>query len=425
MEAKELPIKTKKFNYSIIIIALCFLTVCITLGFCSSPASLYFIPVQNALKVDRTILSLEKSIRFIVNATMNLFFGSLVMRLGEKKLLIAGVLALAGASVVYSIAPSIFIYYLGSVLLGIGFSWTGTPMMGYVINKWCKKNKGTIMGAVLASNGLGAAVATQILSPIIESASLGYKKSFLLVACILVVLAVLLLIFFRTKPNENIAEQKEVKSKKRGADWVGIEFAEAKKKWWFYGALICIFFNGFILQSISGVAIPHMKDVGLDPVYVSVVLSISSISLACFKFLTGFMYDRFGYRITMSICSVTAVVVTLALVLVTNSPTGKVLAMFYGIFSAAALPLETIMLPIATSEFFGQKEYAKFLGVVSACNILGFAIGTPFINIFFDITGSYNVGFIVSAILMLLASIAMQIIITVARRERKKIIEQN
>ncbi len=40
----------------------------------------------------------------------------------------------------------------------------------------------------------------------------------------------------------------------------------------------------------------HMKDVGLDAAFVATVLSTGSLSLAVFKFLTGFMYDRFGQR---------------------------------------------------------------------------------------------------------------------------------
>ena len=59
MQNSTLDRKNKKFDYTYVIIALCFLTVCITLGFCSSPTSLYLVPVQNALNVDRTVLAFE------------------------------------------------------------------------------------------------------------------------------------------------------------------------------------------------------------------------------------------------------------------------------------------------------------------------------------------------------------------------------
>ena len=31
-------------------------------------------------------------------------------------------------------------------------------MVGYVINRWCNTNKGSIMGAVLCANGIGIAI---------------------------------------------------------------------------------------------------------------------------------------------------------------------------------------------------------------------------------------------------------------------------
>jgi sugar phosphate permease len=82
---------------------------------------------------------------------------------------------------------------LGGILLGMGFSGTGTSMVGYVVNIWCKENKGTIMGAILASNGIGGAIALQIVSPIIESKNTGYKTAYFLIAIILAVLSIVTL----------------------------------------------------------------------------------------------------------------------------------------------------------------------------------------------------------------------------------------
>jgi MFS family permease len=65
-----------------------------------------------------------------------------------------------------------------------------------------------------------------------------------------------------------------------------------------------------VLQGINGIASAHMKDVGLDAGYIATVLSAHSLALAGFKFLTGILYDKFGGRKTMLLCSVTATVVT-------------------------------------------------------------------------------------------------------------------
>ena len=65
----------------------------------------------------------------------------------------------------YALATNVLLLYLGGILLGIGLSWTTTTMVGYVINIWSKNNKGTIMGAVLAANGVGGALALVTPTP--------------------------------------------------------------------------------------------------------------------------------------------------------------------------------------------------------------------------------------------------------------------
>ena len=124
----------------------------------------------------------------------------------------------------------------------------------------------------------------------------------------------------------------------------GIEFSKVKAKPYFYIALVCIFLAGFCLQGTDGIAKAHMKDVGISSTYIASILSFGSLSLACFKFLTGLVYDKLGLRFTSTMCSLTAATVTFILAFLSNSPLGMVMALVYCIFKSLALPLETIML---------------------------------------------------------------------------------
>ena len=97
----------------------------------------------------------------------------------------------------YAYAENVVLFYLGGIFLGVGMSWTTTTMVGNVVNKWCKENRGTVMGAVLAANGLGGALAAQIVTPIIyqEGNAFGYRSAYKLVACILLVVGALAMIY--------------------------------------------------------------------------------------------------------------------------------------------------------------------------------------------------------------------------------------
>lgn len=415
----------KRLDYKWVMVGVCILMVFTTLGFCSSTKGLYVKPITAVMGIKRSLYSLNDTCRFIASASVNIFFGALVERLGLRKLIGAGFLALVLSCVTYSFATNFVVFCIGGCLLGVGLGWTTTSMVGAVVNRWCREKKGTIMGIILAANGIGGALATQIVTPIIyqEGNPLGYKNAYLLTALILLVVGVIIFTLFRENPKTVSETTATVQEKKRGAEWVGIEYKQAIKKPYFYVAAVCIFFTGFVLQGITGISAAHMGDMGIDAGYIASVMSIHWIALTVFKFLTGISYDRFGLRFTTTVCSVATVVVMLVLMLVTDSATGRIFAFAYGVLAALALPLETIMLPIYAGDLFGQKSVNKFIGLFVSINTAGYAVGAPVVNLSYDVFGSYTVALVGSAIIMVMVTIAMQYVITASHNERKRIEE--
>ena len=417
-----------KFSYSYVIIALCFISVCISLGFCSSGRTMYLKAICEALSIDKGLFSLNDTFRFITTTVLNIFFGTLVNKFGTKKLMCAGFISLIAFAIVNSFAKTLFVFYIGGVLLGIGLAWTSTTMMSAVINVWChdSKYKGAITGAVLAANGLGGAISAQVLTPFIFSGTFGYRTSYRLVAVILAVTLVLIIIFFRETPKGTarpVIQGKKAK-KARGGGWIGMEYTEVKKKPYFYLALLCMALTGMSLQGLGGISTPHMYDIGLDEGYVAMILTASSLGLMGSKFLVGFMYDKIGMRLTMNISLACSFLSLIGLVLIDNSSVGRVIAMVRVVFYAIAMPLETVMLPLFASELFGNKCFIKTVGLFTAASTAGFALGSPFANLCFDIFGDYNFAFIVFACLMLFVTVTMQLVLTKAHRDRKIILER-
>ena len=400
----------------------------IALGFCSSPKSGFVKPVCEYLGIERSVYSINDSVRFITTSITSLFFGFFVAKLGEKKMVVLGMLSLICSMLCYAFAPNVWVIYIGGAFLGLGLSWTTTTMVGYVVNKWNKKNKGTIMGAILASNGIGGFIAIEILYPIIDGGEIngmpGYKYAYIVTACVLACVGVLLLLFFKNKPKMEGESNAPAKKKARGQGWVGMEFTEAQKKWYFYGALAFIFMTGFILQGVVGIAKPYMNDVGLPNDYVTKMFSIQALTLVVFKFATGFLYDKTGLRVTSAVCSGAAMIVLVSFAFLDNSETGKLLAITYPALFSLALPLETIMLPIYAADLFGEKSYSKMIGLFTAASTAGYACGSPVANVCYDLTGSYKISFVISAVLMALTVILMNVVISVSNKNKKRIIAE-
>ncbi len=431
---EELKKEKKGFDYSWVIIVLSFICVCTSLGLCSSGKTYYLTAITEALDIKRSLYSLTDTIRYGITTMMSLCLGFFIAKFGIKKLLIAGFISLIGFAYIGAIAETLWGFYLGAVLLGVGLSWTSTAMMSAVVGVWCKKNKGTITGIILSANGLGGAIAVQIISPIIFKPSnhplgyepFGYRDSYKLVAIILAVVLLLVILLFKERPKGvDKSELVIVKGKKkaRGTGWIGMEFSETKKKPYFYLAMACIFLAGMSLQGISSIATPHMYDIGFDKQFVANLGTITNLCLMGTKILTGFMYDRKGIKITMNLCFFCAFISIGGLVLLQNDDIGRVLAYIRGVAGTIALPLETVMLPLFASEMFGNKSFIKVVGIFSAVNTAGLALGAPFSNACFDIFGSYNVSFIVLAVFMLFALIVMNFVIRSANRDKKIILD--
>ena len=385
------------------------LMIFISLGFCSSAISIYTVPVTEALGISRSAYATTSSIRFITTALTNVFFGLLVHKFGTKKLMLLGFGSLITSSVVCSFANGLPALLVGSLFLGIGISFTSTTMVGTIINRHCKKNTGTYLGIALAMNGIGAAIARMLLTPIINAHPMGFKDSYRVVAVIMASLAIIMLIFFRdTEPDAHTKAPKIKKERSQGI----------LNKPYIIVALICVFFTGLILQSINMIADPHFKDNGVDLALVTTIMSLHSIAISASKASIGFIYDKSGLRTSLIVCYGAVIISTPALLLVSPSGVGISLGFVYSLVSSIAIPLQTVMIPIIVKELFGEKDFNKALGIFVAANTAGYA-ATPVADFIFDATGSYDTWIIICFAIMVAITVAMNVVITVSKKKRK------
>ena len=413
----------KKINYMWVMVFVCFMLGFFCLGFCSGNKSLYLAAITDALGIKRSLFSIGDSIRYLTTAGVNLFFGSLLHKLGVRKMVGVGILALIIQSVLSAVATNIWGFYAAGLFLGIGLAFCTTTMISFVIRRWCKENTGKILGFVLAANGVGAAAAAQVVSPIIYNPEnpFGYRIAYLIMAACLAVVALIVLPLIKEQPEDG-PSAKPVQKQAKSRDWVGMDYADAKKKGYFYIAALCIFATGMCLQALSGIAAAHMKDVGLEPDFVARMVSLQALVMACTKFLTGVSYDKFGMRVTMTICDVAAVIATVLLTLTNATATGMALAAAFAVMVALALPLETIMLSLFAAELFGNRAFPKTMGIFAAVNTAGYAVGNPVANWVFDTFGSYNPIILTFGAIMLAVTIVFQFILSAAYKDRKIIL---
>ena len=83
------------------------------------------------------------------------------------------------------------------------------------------------------------------------------------------------------------------------------------------------------------------------------------------------------------------------------------------------------MLPLIASEIFGRKAYGQLIGQIVAVNNFGYAVGSPLMNVCYDIFGTYTGVMTAMAILMVIVAVLMQFVINAAHRERAALEAEN
>lgn len=409
----------RKLEYKWVILAAAFTMVFVCLGFCSGNKGLYLTAITDALGIKRSLFSINDSCRYIATAVINLFFGALVARFGMRKMVAFGFVTLIASMLTYAYAENIFTFYIGGTLLGIGLAFTTTTIAASVVRRWFKKDVGRYTGIVFAANGIGGAVAAQIISPMIneEGNPFGYRNSYLMVAGILLVVGILVVAVLRERPkNEIFTPEQTPKKKPRGISWGGVDYNAAKRRPYFWMAAVSVLLTGFILQGISGVFAAHMKDVGLNVGYIATVASVSALALTVSKVLVGEMYDRLGLRCVVFVCQLSAVVALAVMAFLDSSAVSLILAMLCAVLYALALPLETLVIPLIVNDLFGAASYDKILGIMTAMNYAGYAFGSPVTNLCYDMFGSYKPVLLLFSALMIPICIMFRFVLRAANK---------
>lgn len=416
-----MALRKRPADYKWVTLVICFLMEFLCLGFCSSNVGLYTAAVTDALNIDRAVYSVADSIRYITQVFVALYFGTLINRFGIKKMVIVGLCALIGATTLRSFANHFLYFYIAGALHGIGIVFVGSTMAGTIVRRWFHQDIGKYTGIVMSANGIGGALAAQIITPIINNGELfGYRKAYLLSAIITVAISVLILIFLRDRPSTSPAAKD--KKAPKGTLWGGIDFKTAKRKPYFYATAAMIFLTGISLQSMGSITIVYMTDLGIPSTFIGAIATVSSLALTFSKILTGTVYDKKGLRLTLLMCHLCAMGSFALNGLLTNSTWGMVFAMTATVLSSIALPLETVMIPLLTNDLFGSASYTKVLGIFMAMNSLGLCLGSPMGELVRKLFGDYRPCFWLFGLVMITVVVAFQFVLNAATKEKNAVL---
>ncbi|MDO4266488.1 MAG: MFS transporter [Eubacteriales bacterium] len=397
----------KKIFYGWYIVIACLLLM----GLCYAPlvscASLFIKPITDDLGFSRSAYTLVSTISTLIGIVMAPIMGKYMSTKHMHKILI---LCVAGVSIsygMYSTASTLPGFYIRSVFVGLFAMGASMIPVSIVITNWFQKQRGLAMSIAMAGSGVGGA----ILSPLIGTwiTNYGWRKTYMILAVLMfVVLVPICVLIVRQTPadkglepygaGEAAAAKKAASS---GPEW-NVTLKELKTMPVFWA-----FVAGILLISLTGSIISHIPSAVMDAGYATTTAaSIASMYLAIAvpgKLLLGHIFDKYGAKAGILFGNVAFLLSVIALMFIQAPPMLYLMAVLFGFGTC----IGTITPSVLTSKLFGVKGYGETYGFVTMFTNAGFAFGVPIIASVYDLTGSYNIAWIIVAVAAVIMTIAL------------------
>ena len=384
--------KLKNVHYSWVMVAMTVgvLVVHALISYCFG---LFLKPMTLEFGWDRGALAAVYSMIVLVTGSLGILSGRLTDRYGPRPIVTIGGLLIGIAFILMSRINSLWqVYLIWGFLVGVGFSFCLIPVMT-IIPRWFVKGRGMVMGIAMAGRGIGG-----IISPLLAQwliSDYGWRWTFFILGLIALVLIISIAQFMRHSPQrmglkpyggDEIAEVKQSQS----TAIEGLSFSQAIRtsRFWLFGFILASVF--FCLGTIMVHIVPYAGDTGIPAITAASVLSIAAGISIIGRLIIGFISDRIGGRLILTICLILLTLSIIWLLFAEKTWMFYVFAVIFGLSYGGF----TLLLPVVTAELFGLASLGIIIGGITFMTTLGDAVGAPVSGTIFDITGSYRLAFL-------------------------------
>lgn len=361
-----------------------------------------------------------------------IIFGTLVIRLGARRLMIFGS-TLAGISFILLFrAQELSYFYLLSACLALGNSAYGGIIAGTVVNNWFIKKRGRAMGFATAGISLSGAILPFMAMVLILKS--GMFNASLMIGILLICFGPFAWLIIRDWPEDygmvpdgsDLTDEIEISERDTAYDLkkdktslkrkLGFSDTGELSVWrlskliktgtfWKLGFAFPLMLTG--VSSVMSQLKPRFSDIGFDDMTAMKMMACTAFIGAIGKYVWGMLCDRYSSKKVVAVLF-GANCFGLSLALIHGSTIAIIgFIVIYG-FAMGGL-MSTF--PIFVADLFGRISFpavARFISVFFVLELIGFKISGKS----YTITGSYDAAYI---IFILLGVLALFLVLSIKR----------
>lgn len=365
-------------------------------------------PLEQSFGWSQGSITLAYAISSVVTALASPFAGWFGDRFGARIAMTVGTLMfLAGMTLTGVITTIWELYLYFGVLLGVAQAIFLVPLIPAAMH-WFKRHLGIGMGVIMASWGLGPALAAPIISLLIER--LGWQSAFIALGVASAIVMLVLILLFKNTPDDKGVQpyghrQSDPPTRRRVLDPARTKrFNRYMRRTAAFWNMSSIHFLGCVGHAIILVYIvPLAVKEGISPVHAAGILTVLSAVSIISRVVVPIMSDSMGTRAVMAIFFTLQGVMVIMLFWTHDLWMFYLFAVLFGIGYGG----ETGGFPILNRRYYGHAPTGSPYGVQMLGAGLGMALGGWLGGPIFDMFGSYDIALWISIATSLLGGLSI------------------
>jgi len=396
-----MPARARAGSSAWLLLAGAFAAFTVSAGLMHSYA-VFLVAFIQAFAWSRAETSIAYSVSQLVAGASSPLVGAMVDRLGPLRLLLIGsvllIAGLIGCAHVTSLWQIILLY---GVVMTFGANCLGLVVFVPILSRRFVRRRGMAISVVQSANGFARAVSAPVVQLLISS--FGWRETFLIQAGFMGVMVVPLVAMFRrgehalaraSGPDRAPPAASNEPMTPPSPGWTLAEAVRTPHFWLLFAVYL---FTGLGSFLVSLHQLAFAVDRGFDKLYAAWVLGTGSLLAIAGTIATGSLSDYIGRERAAILAYGVSILGVVCALFITNAHQGWLLwlfACFFGLTWGARGPAITAK----TADLFPGRQLGTILGVITIGSGIGSAVGSWAAGWIFDLSGSYELAFILSII---------------------------
>ena len=383
-----------------LIVAVVFLSSALSIG-PGYAFGLFIEPLRDAFPTwQRTAISASLSFAAVGSLTSPLI-GRLMDRYGARPVMIFSLAIMGTSFLLRPLMTELWHWYVLSFFQYVAFSGSAGLPAGRLVGVWFQRSRGRAMGLTTMGNNFGGLTVPLITGYLLASGN--WQASFLLLAGLTYLIALLSLVIVREQPSPAAADPSNAISAPSAPALTGWTVHDALRSKSFYVLTLAMTLGSFTYSAVLPQVSDHLIAEGMSRTTVPLAISLLAAFGMMGKLGFGYLSERFSAR-RMMMASLGGQVVFV--VLMVNFPTPPVAWLVVPMFGLFMGSYGTLV-PLVTQEAFGLKHFGSISGMMALATVVPFFVGPLLAGASFDLTESYGTGFVIVAAMFAVAVVTL------------------